>query len=608
MAVHHVNNGDGSVTQFDSDTGQELVTFLDQDGSFTRDYLAPAAAAPPQDAPRGANLDAMRRAAGEQTPTQTVTPERTTVTPAPQLTPTESEFQRHLAGKGVLETAGVSIPESEPAAAPLATPAPPQGRPGMVVAATRTEGLSPESQAAAEQSRLNVTAAQEDADQATTDSEQAQLDASAQRIQAESERRLGQASADAEMADLAQKKLGEAQEFSRQARAAPISPQQALGGDKFFFAILANVGAALSNFGSALLGQGPTMDPNVVDDIIAESVRQQTEQKRLNVDGADQALEGARSDQLRAEIKANASLEKWFEAQSSVEKLPEVRAAYSANAAQRAAAREEKTRQLAETEWSKEAVERTRPKPTAPVIPLNPETAAEQAVLAQNGVADKAYRKYTNERVKTGVDAFLQTADDAESTITRLTEGQDVPGSGPLDRLLQPVTREGDAAAVQQASGMLTAQFGKLISGASMTDAERKNLVKLVEGRGTLDDWKRGIQLLRNHGTAQLETLNTGYPGESRAYDAIKGMRQGRKGISDEQRSRRDRQLGGTKPAPVAEAPAAAPERPSASAGRSLDSITGQDEVRYEAEQRKKKRDADATREERRNRLSRFLQ
>lgn len=550
MPVRHVNNGDGSVTQFDADTGQELVTFLDPDGSFTANHLEPVAAAPAQEAPRGANRQKLLEAAqGMAGATQTVTPETTTVSPAPQLTPSEARFQQHLQGKGVLETAGVSVPEptsglsEQVADAPLPSPTP---RNPLPVAGITREGLSPESQAVAEQSRANIMAATEEADTATGEAEQQQLAATDQRVRAEAERRLGQAAADAQLSDLAQRKLAEAQEFGRQARATPISPSKALGGDKFFFAILANVGAAMSNFGSALLGQGPTMDPNVVDDIIRDSVNQQLADRQMAVEGADMATADARAEQIRGEIRANASLEKWFEAQAQVEKLPELKASYAANAQQRAAARAEKERALAETEFTRESVQMAAPKPGEAQPILNAETAEEKAVLDANGVSKESMAKYTNERVKTGADAFLASADRADEVITKLTNGQDVPGSGPLDKLLQPLARGEDGAAVQQATGFLTAQFGKLISGASMTDAERQMLTGLIEGRGTLDDWKRGISMLRGHANSQLDSLNSGYSAEARAYDTIGQMRKGRRQLSDEQVARRDAQLKGS--------------------------------------------------------------
>lgn len=543
MAVHHVNNGDGSVTQFDSDTGQELVTFLDPDGSFTAQHVEPAAAAAPQEAPTGGNRSRLTNAARGMSDTETVMPTNTVVPPTPQLTPSEQAFQRHLDTK---------TPVSQVAEAPAApsTPAPPAAAPmrsagaRMPVASVTQEGLSPESRAAAEKSRGEVMAAQETADTATTDSEQAQLDASEGRIRAEADRRLGQAAADAENAETAKRHLDAAQEFSRQARAAPIQPAQALGGDKFFFAILANVGASLSNFGSALLGQGATMDPNVVDDIIAESVRQQTEQKRVNIEGAAADLDAARSDQLRAEIQANASLEKFFESSAAVEKLPEVRAAYSANAAQRAAARAEKTKQLAEVEYTRESVER---KPAAPGPGLvNPETATEQAVLKQNGVTNEDFQNYGKERIKLGVDQTLDNLANAKDVVNQLSTGQDVPGVGTWDSFATKWGNDPDGAAVQQVLGMTQAQFIRAVSGAAATDKEAERLAGIIKGPGwrpTKDSIERGLGILERQAHAQLEPLNNTYVGAERAYDAIQGMRKGRRQVSDEQAARRDQQM-----------------------------------------------------------------
>lgn len=231
------------------------------------------------------------------------------------------------------------------------------------------------------------------------------------------------------------------------------------------------------------------------------------------------------------------------------------------------------------------------PKPVvgAGTTGLNPETREEKGVLAANDVDDKAYRKYTDERIKTGADAFKSSARGALDVVTKLTGGQDVPGSGPLDKLLQPLMRSEDAAAVQQTTGFLVAQFGKLISGASMTNEERALLTSLVEGRGTLSDWKRGIALLDNYADAQLETLNNGYPNETRAYEGISVLRQGRKRLTDEQQKRKDLQ---NKPA-EAPAPATPAQRDSY-----LESLTPQQrdtELEYRKEAAKPAKPASET-------------
>lgn len=602
MPVHHVNNGDGSVTQFDSDTGQELVTFLDPDGSFTRDHVEPAAGAPAQELPTGMNRDKLATAARGMSATQPVIPDNTVVQAQPQLTPSEQAFQSHLGNKSMVQ----EVVEKPAAAAPPA-PAPVAPRPtgaGMPIASVSSQGLDPASQAKAAANRERYTAAQTEADNATTASEQAQLDAQEARVQAESERALGQRAADDELKARAQASFDRAQAYSRQARATPIEPAKALGGEKFFYAIMANVGAALSNFGSALLGQGATMDPNVVDDIIADGVKLQLEQKRTAIEGADQDLGIADAELSRAKIQANASLEKFFEAQAAVEKMPEVRAALAANAAQRTAAREAETAKLAEIEYRQENVER---KPAAPgALPLNLESAEDQAIIQQNGATKDSMAKYAEKRLATGADQVIETNRAARETIEKLANGQDVPGVGPIDKFMDQWTRDPDGAAVQQALGMGRAQFIKAISGATVSESERKVLDRIVEGRGTLDDIKRGLDFIDRSAKSSLDALTPGFSGEARAYEQIRGRQRARARVSDEAAARRDAQLGRSTPAP-ATAAATAPERRPTPA-RSLDSLTGQDEVQYQAAERRRRIEQEGAQEERRNRLRRFLQ
>lgn len=535
MPIRHINNGDGSVTQVDADTGQELVTFLDSDGSYTRDVLEPAAASQQQARPQGSNAERTFAKALELSPKQTVMPETTKVAPEPPL----SDFGRALKPPAPASQAAAM----QPAGASMATQR-------LPLVQTQEEGLAPADLDARRTARQHVGAAEQQANIATTEAEQAELAARETRVQAESDRALGGYAADLETHELAKKSVLDAEAAAQQARAAPIEPGQALAGDKFFFAILANVGAALSNFGSALLGQQGTQDTNVVDDLIRQSVAQQMAQKQLNVEATSADLDHHRSESARLEMRANASLEKWFLSRAAVEKSPELAAQYRANAEQRGAAIKRSQFELAESEYTREVKTRAVPKPAAGAgaggkaeLPVNPETAEERAVLAANGVDDKAYRKYTDERLKTGADVFISSADAADQVIKQFAKGQDVPGSGPLDKLLQPAFREGDAAAVQQTTGMLTAQFGKLISGASMQEGERKMLQGLIEGRGTLDDWKRGINMLRRHAGTQLETLDNGYSGEARSFGAIQDMRKGRRTVTDEQAARRDAQL-----------------------------------------------------------------
>lgn len=524
MPIRHINNGDGSVTQVDADTGQELVTFRDDDGSFTTNVLEPAAQSAAQERPKGSNAERTFARALELSPKQKVMPEQTSVTPEAPVTP----FSKSL---------------SPPA------PATARPSPQLPLAQTETSGLAPEDLAERRGMRGEVQAADERANAATTQAEQDQLAARATRVDAESDRALGAYATDLELHELAKKHVLQSEEAAKADRAKPIDPGQALAGDKFFFAILANVGAALSNFGSALLGQKATQDTNVVDDLIRQSVQMQMAQKNIDIDATSRDQDYARSESARLEMRANASLEKWFESRAAVEKNPELAAQYRANAEQRDAAIKRSQMELAESEWTKEVKTRAVPKPGKKVPgPVNAETAQEQAVLEANGVTDANFRKYTKERVKSGADQVINDIAGAKDVVNKLASGQDVPGVGKWDEFATKWLNDPDGAAVQQVLGMTQAQFIHSVSGAAATDKEAERLLKVIQGPGWTPNKEtitRGLNILESHARSSLDTLNTGYPGESRSYDAIGGMRKGRRTLSDEQRARRDEQLGG---------------------------------------------------------------
>lgn len=534
MGVTHVSNGDGTVTQFDADTGQELVTFPDPDGSFTRDHLEPAAASAATPQPQGSNAERVFKRALELSPaSQTVRPDQETVTPqAP-----ESEFRTAL------------NPPAQPSErGPAQTPTGIQ-TPALPIAGQETTGLTEEDRAARAQARGELRTSEERAAAAQGQAEQEQLAAREQRVQAESDRALGRYASDLELHETAKQKLLEAEDFAKQARATPIDPGQALGGDKFFYAIMAGVGASLSNFGAHLLGQQGNADTNMVDDIVAAGVKQQMADRQLNVEGAQDDLDSARKQELRLGIQANASLEKWFEAQAQVERNPELRAAYASKAEERRAAIDRDSFQLAEKEYKTAVQKQAVPKPVAgaganPAALLNPETKEDRAALAENGLLDAkgnpdpSYAKYADERQKLGADATLKHVSDLRQIVKDLKEkgSTDVPGVGPIDQATQGLLRSNDASKVQQALGQVVTTFVKNRSGAAVTDKERDYLQKIIVGTSgnQAEGLENGLRHIEAEVKTQLGVLNTGRSSEARAYDKIYGNQLKRSRLSAE--------------------------------------------------------------------------
>ena len=565
MGVRHVANGNGTVTQYDADTGRELVTFPDPDGSFTREHLEPAAAAPAGSVtsmlvPGGAGaggagvggagqpgaLDtngmSTFRAALAASPANrpggqqpgagagpvSVLPDVSNISPGQP----ESEFSSALKPPQSAAEAGAESDARSAAVAPRA------GASRLPLASETTTGLADPEGFKAQLDRLNAqwqehTRKQEQA-------ESAQLDARKQRVEAESDRALGRYATDLENHERAKASLLEAEDFAKQVRATPIDPGQALGGNKFLYAIMAGVGAQISKFGDALLGIKGNQDTNLVDDIIADSVRQQMADRQLKVEGAQNALHAARDQELRLSVQANASLEKWFDAKAAVEKDPEARAAWASEAEARRAAVDRDVFKLGEVGYAQRTQVRAAPKPVKGAgagALLNAETKEDLAALAENGITQKQLTEYGTERAKTGADSTLKHVSDMRQLVKALTQpgSTDIPGVGPIDERTQALLRSNDASKIQQARGFLVSAFTKSRSGAAVTDKEREYLNNIVQGTGSnqVESLENGLRGLESEANTALDTLNRGNPGAARAYDRISANQSKRARLSE---------------------------------------------------------------------------
>jgi hypothetical protein len=169
---------------------------------------------------------------------------------------------------------------------------------------------------------------------------------------------------------------------------------------------------------------------------------------------------------------------------------------------------------------------------------LNPETREEFAIFQANGVDPNApaYRKYTEERQ--AVAPTLGAVDDAERVLAKFTGGEDVPGVGPLDELLakaRPLTSD-EASAVRQVQQNVVDAFLRARSGAAVTEQERESLTRVIEGRGTYADVKRGLQIVRNQEQRKLDAYDSNYPHYARVVKQLDALRKGRARAGAQQR------------------------------------------------------------------------
>lgn len=406
------------------------------------------------------------------------------------------------------------------------------------------------------------------------------LDAAYYREQAEAEKTIAREKAATEKAKLigqrvaqmdVERKANEIEEAQRKAAIEQatkkyeavsqrqLDPKQAFGSEPAWFKILTLIGLAA---GAAHSGKSHSLE--AVNNTINQSLKLQQEQKDSEVNRLSKFLGSQEAGLAAVKARMHEAVERRLElgilqADNDAE-AQWLRSSASAIRAQRL---EEEAKAKAATATAIRT-QTMPPKPVGanPARKWNVETAEERSVLDKWGTDPKKMAKYTDERVKLGVDGTIKLADDAEATITRLAEGQDVPGSGFLDRLLQPYVRGEEGAAVQQVSGALIAQFQKSISGASTTDSERETLRKLVEGRGTLADWKRGIAIIKSQATTQINSLDNGYSSEAGAYNEIGGIRRDRAREAERQRLHENQQKEAERKAAIKAEPKGAHDSP----------------------------------------------
>ncbi len=176
----------------------------------------------------------------------------------------------------------------------------------------------------------------------------------------------------------------------------------------------------------------------------------------------------------------------------------------------------------------KDSYEVPKPGKGGPGGPINPETATENAILADENVTPAVFREYGKEREKSGVDSTLSAVSQAKNVVQKLSNGQDVPGLGPWDSFATKFLNDPEGAAVKQALGITLAQFKKEISGAAVTDNEAKELMGVIEGPGwrpTKDTLLRGLAIIERNATSKKAVLDTTFLGASRAYDRIQADR-----------------------------------------------------------------------------------
>lgn len=420
----------------------------------------------------------------------------------------------------------VASPAAPPPVAPPAMP----GGGGMPVVGRVEENALGADAAPVRERAVEAARAEEQGDLAGAEAKAAMADERARLVGEELARQDAALEADKVEADRSKAAVQQATARYEEISAAPLDPGQAFGSEPAWFKVLTLIGMAA---GAASSGRNMTLE--AVDREIESSLARQKEVKNSEIS----RLQGVLGDEQAALAATRARMlgaaEKRFEL-GILEADNEGEAAFMRASRESFKAKRLKAEGEAIAATATGIKTQSAPPVAGPAVaPVNAETAEERALLQANGVDEKALAAYGKARIDLGVDSAKSTAANALDTIEKVTQGQDVPGVGPVDKLLQPLLRGEDAAAVQQTLNMVNAQFVKAISGAAATDSEREHLQKVIEGRGTLADVKRGLAMVQGIADRQLETLDGSQPNAARAFEGISGLRESRRTLSAKQ-------------------------------------------------------------------------
>lgn len=108
--------------------------------------------------------------------------------------------------------------------------------------------------------------------------------------------------------------------------------------------------------------------------------------------------------------------------------------------------------------------------------------------------------------------------------LAKFEENGDVAGLGPLAKYIPNAVNTSDAKAVRQSLGFATAQYLKAVSGATVTEQEYARTVENLQGAGTYDDVRRGLNLLGQSVKSADEESSIQNPGFMRLRGELRSM------------------------------------------------------------------------------------
>jgi hypothetical protein len=420
---------------------------------------------------------------------------------------------------------GGQIPQEQP----MATPEPP---PGLLPAGYSHRAVNPQSVAQIEQEGRTFDAAQDEAALSQFDADTAKNRATAESYDMQAKQAQADAIAAQDRIDRYQDSLKKHMAEQDAARLRPVDGAKAFGGPRGWFSAIAALAVDRSNMYAALAGM-PTKPNTVIEDLIAESTRQQENQKKLDM-GAAGALVGADKAEIEAnELQMREAVKRQMVAQIGKMQQGPMQAQAQANLDKFEASTQELALKRAQGLAATDTTQFAPPKPP-PVVQGNKYAESEGATRLkleglkqwseQSGIkiadAHKKYEKYGQFR-RAGAEMR-----ESERQMLHLLKGTDktgdVAGLGYLDDLTPDWLVSEEGQAMRQTFGHMLDSYARVKTGAAISKDEMELFKAVVKGgQGTPADIRRGVGIMMQAIRSQSKEYEADSPGIVKLYGQV---------------------------------------------------------------------------------------
>lgn len=300
------------------------------------------------------------------------------------------------------------------------------------------------------------------------------------------------------------------------AKTREIDPAQVFKGKNLALAFAVGIAQAFSNAFKVKAGQRPNLD--LIGDMVKRSIAEQTRQRAIQLGDSKEAQVQIAKEMKQRKIDMREVASRTLQRNATLATDPQRAAFYQKAAADndvinRNQVHEDSLKTGTQVSKSTKDQQSLQAAPLkvvgADAFPRN-ELDAE---LKRNGWDRKEYVALEKE-VRP-----LRVSDDnnkrLSQTIKALSDGQDVPGFGMVDKSnLFNYIRSDAGKQIRQEVGFKTALFMKEISGAAVSEQEREILNRLIQGTGDLTDIQRALVIMGRETSRLMEDYRGGSRGD----------------------------------------------------------------------------------------------